>query len=192
VVVNIVFYHGKTPWNYSTSFVDYYANPSLGKEFLYMAPFTLVNIPALATPAIYSDDKLGFCFEAFRCTSTPDPYEAFAISMRESIFKKNFDALPQALRNLVLAYLGKCIDQHKHSLADLITLTTSNEQEKEDTMITIADAIGKEYMQQGMQQEKMSIAKNLLFNLHLDMQAVAQATGLSHEVLMRLQEEAKQ
>jgi hypothetical protein len=59
-------------------------------------------------------------------------------------------------------------------------------------MITIADAIGKEYMQQGMQQEKMSIAKNLLFNLHLDMQAVAQATGLSHEVLMRLQEEAKQ
>jgi Putative transposase, YhgA-like len=196
VVVNIVLYHGKTPWNYSTAFADYYANASLGKEFLYMAPFTLVNIPALAPPTIYSDGNLGFCFEAFRCTSKPDPYEAFAISMREPIFKEHFNALPQSLRNLVLAYLGKCIDLEKHSLEDLITLTTSNEKEKEDIMVTIADAIGKEYMQQGMQQgmqqEKVSIAKNLLFNLHLDTQAVAQATGLSHEALMKLQVEAKQ
>lgn len=200
VVVNIVLYHGKTPWNYSTSFVDYYANSSLGKAFLYMAPFTLVNIPALSTPAIYSDGALGFCFEAFRCTSNPDPYEAFAISMREPIFKEHFDALPKALRNLVLAYLGKCIDREKHSLEDLITLTTSNEKEKEGIMITIADAIGQEYMQQGMQrgmqqgmqQEKVSIAKNLLFNLHLDTQTVAQATGLSHEALMKLQAEARQ
>ncbi len=197
VVVNIVLYHGKTPWNYSTSFVDYYANPALGKEFLYMAPFTLVNIPTLSDIAIYTDRALGFCFEAFRCTSQLDPYEAFASSMREPIFKEYFDTLPKALRNLVLAYLGKCIDQEKHTLENLITLTASNKQEKEDIMTTIAQAYQQEAlqqgmqkgMQQGMQKEKLSIAKNMLFNLHLDMQAVEQATGLSQEELQKLKEE---
>ena len=50
----------------------------------------------------------------------------------------------------------------------------------------------QEGMQQGMQQEKLSIAKHLLSTLHLDMQAVQEATGLSQEELMKLQEEARQ
>ena len=38
VVVNMVVYHGNKPWNYSTAFADYYENPELGAQNLYMAP----------------------------------------------------------------------------------------------------------------------------------------------------------
>ena len=85
IIVNIVLYHGSKPWNYSTDFSDYYSNSELGKEFLDMAPFTLINIPTLPNEAIYQDKELGFCFEAFRCTSHPDPYEAFKSTMQEPI-----------------------------------------------------------------------------------------------------------
>jgi predicted transposase/invertase (TIGR01784 family) len=49
----------------------------------------------------------------------------------------------------------------------------------------------KRGMQQGMQQEKLHIAKNMLSKLHLDIKSVKEATGLSEEALLKLQEEAK-
>ena len=191
VIVNVVLYHGSKPWNYSTAFSDYYANPTLGKEFLDMAPFTLINIPALPTHTTRQDEELGFCFEAFRCTSHTDPYEAFQEALMDPIFKAYFDTLSKEFRNLALAYLGKCIDRNKHSLADLANLVSSSPQEKEEIMTSIAQAIGQEYEQRGMQQEKLHIAKNMLSNMHLDIQTVSQATGLSKEELMKIQEEAK-
>ena len=47
-------------------------------------------------------------------------------------------------------------------------------------------------MQQGMQAKSVGIAKNMLSKLHLDMQTVAKATGLSEEELMKLQQEGKE
>jgi predicted transposase/invertase (TIGR01784 family) len=92
-------------------------------------------------------------------------------------------------------YLGNCIDRAQHSLEDLVNLVSSNPQEKEEVMISIAQAIRQEGrqegMQQGMQQEKLHIAKNMLSKLHLGIKVVKEATGLSEEELMKLQEEAK-
>jgi predicted transposase YdaD len=188
VIMNIVLYHGSNPWNYSTSFSDYYANPELGKEFLYMAPFTLVNVPSLSNDVIHQDRALGFCFEAFRCTSNLNPYEAFASAMGAPIFKEHFDTLPQELRNLVLAYLGKCIDREKYSLEDLVTLIANSKKEKEEIMTTIAQAIGQEYMQQGMQQEKLSIAKNML-SKGLAANLIQELAGISAEELSQLEKD---
>ena len=39
---------------------------------------------------------------------------------------------------------------------------------------------------QGIQAKSVEIAKNMLYKLHLDMQTVAQATGLSEEELKEL------
>ena len=46
--------------------------------------------------------------------------------------------------------------------------------------------------QEGMQEEKLHIAKNMLSKLHLDVEIVAQATGLSREELMKLQKNMNQ
>ena len=57
-------------------------------------------------------------------------------------------------------------------------------------MITVAQKMRQEAMQQGreegMQQEKLEIAKNMLCNLHVGMDIVQKATGLSREALTRL------
>ena len=62
--------------------------------------------------------------------------------------------------------------------------------------MTAAQQLRQQGMQQGMQQgiqlEKLHIAKNMLSKLHLDIQTVAQATGLSEEALMKLQQEGKE
>ena len=63
-------------------------------------------------------------------------------------------------------------------------------------MTTIAQAIGQEFeskgRQQGMQTKALDIAKNMLSKLHLDVETVAQATGLSQEELMKLQADTNQ
>jgi predicted transposase YdaD len=40
IIVNTVLHTEKRPWNYSTAFSNYYTNPSLGAQYLYMAPFS--------------------------------------------------------------------------------------------------------------------------------------------------------
>ena len=191
IIVNMVLYHGSSPWNYSTKFADYYVYPDLGKEFLNMAPFTLINIPALPVATTRQDEELGFCFEAFRAASYEDPYEAFEEAMQDPVFKAYMDREPQKIRVLVGAYLGKCIDRNKHSLQDLANLIGVNAKEKEELMTTIAQAIGQEYMQQGMQQGILLTAKNMLSKLHLNIKDIQEATGLSVEELKKLQEESK-
>ena len=45
--------------------------------------------------------------------------------------------------------------------------------------------------QEGMHTNSLNIARNMLSNMHLDMETVSQATGLSRQELIRLQEESK-
>lgn len=52
--------------------------------------------------------------------------------------------------------------KERYSLGELVDLVTSNAREKETTMISIAQAYKEEALQQGMQQEKSGIAKQML------------------------------
>ena len=193
VVVNMVVYHGNKPWNYSTAFADYYAHPALGAQHLYMAPFTLINLPELAAEELYKDRALGFCFAAFQCTSTSDPYQAFARSLQAPIFREHFASLPAEDRNLVLSYLGNCIDRERYSLEQLVNLVADNAKEKEAMMTSIAQGykaaawqegieLGR---QEGIQQGLEKTAKQMLAK-GLDTQFISELTGLSEEQLKQL------
>ena len=57
--------------------------------------------------------------------------------------------------------------------------------------MTAAQYLRQEGRQEGEHNKALDIAKNMLSKLHLDAETVAQATGLSQEELMKLQEEAK-
>ena len=138
VIVNMVFYHGKKPWKYSTALADYYKNYALGIQYLYMAPFILVQLPASREDELYRDKNLGLCFAAFRCTSSPDPYKELSALMDIPVFKEYFQNLAQDDRYLMVSYLGKCITRKGHSLEKLVTLTTNNTKEKEEMMESIA------------------------------------------------------
>ena len=189
VIVNIVFYHGKDPWNYSTALADYYKDPELGARHLDMAPFILVQLPASRDDEVYRDKDLGFCFAAFRCTSSPDPYQELSYFMDIPVFKEYFKNLPEADRYLMVSYLGKCITRKGHSLEKLITLTTNNTKEKEGMM----ESIAQEYidkgiergMEQGKQAREIEIAKNMILS-GLSVAMICQVTGLSKQAIARL------
>ena len=179
----------------------------------------MISIPLLSRQEVQEDEELGFCFTALYCTGYPDPYKAFESFTKEVAFKDYLHTLSKAMRNLLLMYLGSCIDRSKYSLENLVNLMSRNPQETIEIMHSITQAIGQEYKQQGiqegmqqgrqegmqqgiqqgmqqgrqegMQQEKLHIAKNMLYQLHLDMTAVSKATGLSIAEIIKLQKVAK-
>ena len=190
IIVNIVFYHGKEPWNYSTALADYYKDRELGVQYLDMAPFILVQLPASREDEVYIDKNLGFCFAAFRCTSSSDPYEELSHFMNIPVFKEYFQNLPDEDRYLMVSYLGACITRKGHSLEKLVTLTTNNTKEKEKMMESIAqeyiDRGMQKGMQEGMQKGLEKTASYMLHQLKLGIEIVQQATGLSRQELARL------
>ena len=190
VIVNIVFYHGREPWNYSTALADYYKDRELGVRYLDMAPFILVQLPASREDEVYIDKNLGFCFAAFRCTSSSDPYEELSALMDIPVFKEYFQNLPEEDRYLMVSYLGACITRKGHSLEKLVTLTTNNTKEKEKMMESIAqeyiDRGKQEGKQEGIQEGLKKTASYMLHQLQLGIEIVQQATGLSRQELARL------
>ena len=208
VIVNAVGYTGKAPWNYSTAFSDYYANPSLGSQFLYMAPFTLINVSKQSTEEIYRDQELGFCFMAFRCTNTADPYQTFARAMQSPIFEPYFKSLSREDKNIVLRYLGQFINRELYSLENLVNLVTDNNQEKEEFMQSILQPYieqgiqqgiqqgmqqgiqqgMQQGMQKGMQKEKIEIARNML-KKKLSIKLIQEVTGLTESIIEQMARE---
>ena len=197
IIVNIVFYHGKEPWNYSTALADYYKDRELGVQYLDMAPFILVQLPASREDEVYIDKNLGFCFAAFRCTSNSDPYEELSHFMNIPVFKEYFQNLPDEDRYLMVSYLGACITRKGHSLEKLVTLTTNNTKEKEKMMESIAQEYIDKGIEQGIEQgmeqgiergrqeEKLGIARTM-YRSGESLERVARWTGLSEASIRSL------
>ena len=86
--------------------------------------------------------------------------------------------------------------ERRHSAEELLQAIDNIVPQRKEDIMTAAQQLQqegkKEGMQQGMQAKSVGIAKNMLSKLHLDMQTVAKATGLSEEELMKLQQEGKE
>jgi predicted transposase YdaD len=66
-------------------------------------------------------------------------------------------------------------------------LITTNEQEQEEFMRTLA----QRYQEEGIQTGRLEIAKNMLFKLGLGIDTVQKATDLSKEVIQNLLKDVK-
>jgi len=194
VIVNTVLYTGKRPWKYSIAFSDYYASPSLGAQYLYMAPFSLVQLP---TPnkegeEIYIDKDLGFCFAAFYCGRTSDAYLEFERFKQIPAFKNYFNNLSVEERELIGRYIGLCVDRSRYSLEKIVNLIIINEQEKEELMRSVAQEYIKQGIEQGMQlgiqTKAQAIAKNMLKKGYA-IKDIQEITSLSREAIEKLHKE---
>ena len=198
IVINTVLYTGKRPWNYSTSFNDYYADPALGSQYLSMAPFRLVTLPKDASDIVYTDKDLGFCWAAFYCGRNNDIYKSFAKFKEIPIFKQYFERLPAIERELVGRYLGWCVNRSRYSLEEIVNLIITNDKEKEIFMQSVAQEyfdqgleVGKEKgrgegREEGIFTKAIAVAKNMLLKLKLDMDTVQQATELPKAELEKI------
>jgi recombination-promoting nuclease RpnB len=200
IVINTVFYTGKRPWKYSTAFSDYYANSSLGSQYLYMAPFTLVKLPTDVREEIYRDKDLGFCFAAFYSGREKDAYLEFEKFKEIPAFQHYLNTLSKEEKVLVARYITWCLDSAGNSLATrynlekVVDLLITNQKEKEALMRSVAQEYIDKGIQQGIQQgmqqgilvKAEEVAKNMLFKLNLDLDTVQQVTGLTKEYLKRI------
>jgi predicted transposase/invertase (TIGR01784 family) len=82
--------------------------------------------------------------------------------------------------------------ERRHSAEELLEAIENIVPQRKEDIMTAAQQLRQEGKKEGMQQEKLHIARNMLSKLHLDMQTVAKATGLSGEELMKLQQEGKE
>jgi predicted transposase YdaD len=90
--------------------------------------------------------------------------------------------------------------EDKYSSEEIIEAILEIAPDKQEDIMTAARQLeikgekrGRQQgMQQGMQTKALDIAKNMLSKLHLDVETVAQATGLSQEELMKLQADTNQ
>lgn len=187
VIVNTVLYTGNPPWNYSTDFNDYYANPSLGSQYLTIAPFNLVQLPENTHESIYIDKDLGFCFAAFYCGRSRDPYVELEKFKQIPAFKNYFNGLSIEERVLFGRYIALCVDRNRYTLEKIVNLMIINEQEKEKFMRSVA----QEYIEQGILIKAREVAKNMLLKLRLDMDTVQKATELTKEELQQILKEEK-
>jgi hypothetical protein len=192
IVVNTVFYTGKRTWKYSTAFSDYYPNPGLGSQYLYMAPFTLVKLPTDVREEIYRDKDLGFCFAAFYSGRAKDAYLEFEKFKEIPAFQNYLNTLSKEEKVLVARYITWCLDRASHSLATryslekVVDLLITNQKEKEALMRSVAQEYIDKGMQQGILVKAEEVAKNMIFKLHLDLDTVQQATGLTKEYLQKI------
>jgi predicted transposase YdaD len=188
VVVHIVLYTGARPWNYSTAFTDYYADPSLGSQYFYMAPFILVQLPEgdNKEDPVYLDEDLGFFFAAFYCGRSQDPYAEFEEFKQIPEFRQHFNSLPLSLRRIVGNYLSACINRKSYNLEKIVNLVIINDQEKEEFMQTVAQEYIDQGLQKGQQETTQAIARRMFRELHLDMDTIQKATGLTKDELQKM------
>jgi predicted transposase YdaD len=178
IILNLCIYTGeKTPYPYSLDIYDCFEDPILARAEMFK-PLSLADLGQI------EDDELAK-------NGTADLLEMLLKRSRAKTFLKWIARHPEEMKKLgyrpykisaIVYILGV---EKKYSADELLETIVNIIPERKEDIMTAAQQL----RQQGMQVKSLEIAKNMLSELHLDMQTVAQATGLSEEELMKLQEE---
>ncbi len=188
-IISIVYYQGKRPYPYSMDIADCFESPELSMRYF--------SCPLLIDLASLSDEEL-------TAHAGIGPVELLLKHIRLPSFSKNYRGIIQALqtvgdaeRRIVIRYL---IERADISENDLKIALLDYLPKDEDIIMTVAEQIGQRYfaqgiqegtqegMQKGAQREKEVIAKNL-FLKGLEDDIIAESTGLSKEMILRIKKE---
>ena len=193
ILVNFLIYHGKqSPYPHHTSLADYYEYPELGSPEL-MIRYHLFDLTQrsdqellkhghFAVPALLlkhgRDGNFERPIDDYRpvfqhCIATVgDPYLRsildYAASLKPGVGKKTFTFIKKVLTD-----------------KQDIVMTYGEHLRRQGIQQGVQQGI-QQGVQQGMQQEKAGIARTMLHQLHLGIEVVQQATGLSRQELDRL------
>ncbi len=194
LILNLVFYNGKQkPYPYTLNFFDLFEDAALAQE-LYNAPAPLIDL------SVIPDDEL----------LTHGHVAAMELCHKHA-YSRDLIPIIKALIQHDLLQLIKTLDGGKHISrlvkyaleyekdnygSEIVTLLADALPDMKETIMSAADQLRQEGhnrgMQQGMQQEKISIASNLLKE-GLGEDLVTKATGLDTTTLANLKKEiAKQ
>jgi predicted transposase/invertase (TIGR01784 family) len=195
-ILNLCLYTGKqTPYPYALDIYECFEDPMLARAEMFK-PLSLVDLGQM------EEDELA-------SHGTADLLEMLLKQSQKRTYFNWIKEHPEEIKKLldrfygisgIIYILGV---EKKHSAEELLQAIGNIVPQRKEDIMTAAQQLEQrgelrgiqqgmqQGIQQGMQQEKLHIAKNMLSKLHLDMQTVAKATGLSEEELMKLQQQEK-
>jgi predicted transposase/invertase (TIGR01784 family) len=186
IILNLCLYSGKkTPYPYSVDIYDCFADPALAKAKMFQ-PLSLIDLGQLSE-------------EELKRHGTADLMELLIKQSREKTFLTWMQEHPEEIIKLSESLYGISgihyilANERDHLPNQIIDAIIAIAPHKKEYIMTAAQQLRQEGIregrQEGMKQEKLHIARNMLSTLHLDMKTVSEVTGLSEEELMKLQEE---
>lgn len=177
LIVNVCLYNGPKPYQGPATLLELFEHPNLAKEYLVSA-YHLIDLRSDSVQKIERDKSA-----------------ALAELMLKEAWERDFCAWLDANENKLTELAGpynEIIFQYMFTLdPDKEGILERIERLKDPTQKQIAMTAAQHLRQQGMHTKSVEIAKNMLSKLHLGIKAVKEATGLSEEELMKLQQEAK-
>ena len=160
-ILNLFFYTGEeTPYPYSLDIYDYFEDPILARAEMFK-PLSLIELGQI------EDDELAK-------NGTKGLLKMLLMRSGGRIYLTSF----------IHYILSK---EEKYSAEELIQAIVNIVPKRKEDIMNAAQQLEQRGELRGRQEEKLHIAKNMLYKLRLDMQTVAQATGLSEEELKELQ-----
>ncbi|XWN34762.1 MAG: Rpn family recombination-promoting nuclease/putative transposase [Roseivirga sp.] len=180
VIVNIVFTQAAS-WPYPSAAQDHYELPALGSQELSMR-YHLVEIQKFSDKEVLSH---GLCapMELLIKHSESSNFELEPEAYRP-VFQACIDEVGEDYLETMLAYAVSL--SHKETGQQMLNFISEVLIDKKDIIMTY----GQQLRQEGMQIRSLEIAKNMLWQLHLGMDVVQKATGLSREELERIKTQA--
>ena len=185
LIVNICLYNGPKPYQGPITLLELFEHPDIAKKYLVEA-YHLVDLRSDSIENIEQDKKAALAGLVLKQACMRD-------------FCAWIDAYEDKLSQLAGPYNDRIyqymftLDPNKKGILERIARLKDPTQKQ--IAMTAAQYLRQEGMQQGIQQgmqtKALDIAKNLMSKLHLDIKSVKEATGLSEEELMKLQEEGK-
>ena len=185
VIINLCLYSGKkTPYPYSVDIYDCFEDPVLARSEMFK-PLPIIDLGQMGE-------------EELKQHGTAALMELLLKQARYRTFLKWIKEHAEEVRQLLDEYYGIggihyiLGVESKHSSDEIIEAILAIEPNKQPNIMTALQQLEKKSeqrgMQQGIQQEKLHIAKNMLSS-HEPKEKILQFTGLSEAELAQLQSE---
>ena len=188
------FYHGKTsPYPYSTSVYDYFANTSLARELGAFDFFFLFDLTVITPEDMQKHGSLGLMEQIFKHSRDQNffnllkdllvMYKDTLLSLESPLGSDYWHAV-YLVSERILTKLG----YGEEAVADLFSKSLNLSKTKQEIM-SVTQAIRqegrREGIQEGIQQERLGIARNM-FHAGEPIERVARWTGLSEASIRSL------
>jgi len=155
LIIPMVVYHGKQSWHYSTNINDLVDAPKKLVEAYFLKPFTLIDLTKIEDDALKQKTWVGIMELTLKHIFAKDmlPYIKEIIGLLQQLEKVNNKYF---IETVLIYILDRGEMSNKNTFIDLVK--TNLTPEVGEKIMTIAE----QFKAEGVQQEKIIIAKRLL------------------------------
>ena len=187
------FYHGaRSPYPYSNNTYDYFADTELAKDMNTILQFWMIDLTLLDDTTIQQHGSLALMEKIFKYSSKrKDFYYLIPELLKENkalLDRSDNNPLGPEYWHGVYLVVNRAFQQQGYGKEAAAELFSELINIPKNEIMTVTQAIRHEGMQQGMQQEKIYIAKNM-FSRGFTPNLIQELSGISAEELRQLEKE---